>query len=147
MFIRLLPFFRYSRSNRILRFAMFIGNLTLYDDVAPGCDAGPVTEAAGGSFGPSTVGVAAGVPTLFLVVSLIAHVVRLSDSVRRLIDSFNQFIDRIRAFFNSRSSEPEGAASASCDVPTVSAQDVPMRNLSDSQRAALTSAPSGTTWM
>ena len=126
---------------------MFIGNLTLYDDVAPGCDAGPVTEAAGGSFGPSTVGVAAGVPTLFLVVSLIAHVVRLSDSVRRLIDSFNQFVDRLRACFKWRTSAPEDPAPAASCPPPASALSIPMRNLSDSQMEAIRTAPSDAVWM
>ena len=121
-------------------------NLTLYD-IAPGCDAGHVTEAASGSFGPATVGAAAGVPTLFLVVSLVAHLYRVSESVRRLIDSVNQFVDRLRACFSWRNNVPAEADSCPNETPPVSVQMVPMRNLSDSQVAAIRSAPPGSVWM
>ena len=116
-------------------------------DIARGCDASPVADAASGSFGPTTVGVAAGVPTLFLVVSLVAHLIRLSESARRLIDSFNQFVDRLRACFKWRTSAPEDPAPAASCPPPASALSIPMRNLSDSQMAAIRTAPSEAVWM
>ena len=124
----------------------FIHNRTIYD-IARGCDASPVADAASGSFGPMTVGVAAGVPTLFLVVSLVVHLVRLSESARRLIDSVNQFVDRLRACFRWRTNAPEEPAPAASCPPTVSVPSIPMRNLSDSQMAAMRTAPSEAVWM
>ena len=121
-------------------------NYTLFD-VAQGCDAGHVTEAASGSFGPATVGAAAGVPTLFLVVSLFAHLYRVSESVRRLIDSVNQLVDRLRTCVSRRNSVTSEAGSCPADAPTDLVQAIPMRNLSDSQMAAIRSAPSASVWM
>ena len=121
-------------------------NYTLYD-IAPGCDAGHVTEAASSSFGPATVGAAAGVPTLFLVVSLFAHLYRVSESVRRLIDSVNQLIDRLRACFRWRNNVTAEADACPTDASIEPVQALPMRNLSDSQMAAIRSAPSASVWM
>ena len=121
-------------------------NYTLYD-IAPGCDAGHVTEAASSSFGPATVGAAAGVPTLFLVVSLFAHLYRVSESVRRLIDSVNQLVDHLCACFSWRNNITAEADSCPADAPTDPVQAIPMRNLSDLQIAAIRSAPSVSVWM
>ena len=117
---------------------MHITNLTLYDDMMPGRDCGRVTEAASG-YDAVTVGVAAGVPTLLLVISLVAHLTRVLERARQLVDSINQLCDALRFCVNGSRGESTNVEPVPAAAPSVP-ESIPMRNLTDSAMMAMRSS-------
>ena len=119
---------------------MRITNLTLYDDIVPGRDCGRVTEAASG-YDAVTVGVAAGVPTLLLVISLVAHLTRVLERVRQLVDSIRQLFDTLQSCVKGSRGNSTNVESAPAAIPPVT-ESIPMRNLTDSEVMAIRSSSS-----
>ena len=117
---------------------MYITNLTLYDDMMPGRDCGRVTEAASG-YDAVTVGVAAGVPTLLLVISLLVHLTRVLERARALVASINQLCNALRSCVSGPREESANAESAPAAPPSVP-ESIPMRNLTDSAMMAMRSS-------
>ena len=123
---------------------MYITNLTLYDDVAPGRGCGRDTEAASG-YDAVTVGVAAGVPTLLLVISLVAHLTRVLERARQLVDSIRQLFVSLQTCVKGPRGESTNVESAPVATPPI-AESLPMRNLTDSAMMAMRSS-SHTDWI
>ena len=119
---------------------MHITNLTLYDDIVPGRGCGRATEAASG-YDATTVGVAAGVPTLLLVISLVVHLTRAFELVRQLVDSVRQLFDTLRSCVKSPREEATSVEPAPAVAPPV-VESIPMRNLTDSEMMAFRSSSS-----
>ena len=123
---------------------MYITNLTIADEVVSGHSHGQTVETASG-YDATTVGVAAGVPSLLLVISLVAHLTRAADRVRQLIESINQLWVSIQSCVKASRADVASEASGSTATPSAAAS-VPMRNMTDAERIAIRN-PSTTAWI
>ena len=123
---------------------MYITNLTIYDEVASGLGCDRPEETASG-YDATTLGVAAGVPTLLLVISLVAHLTRAADRVRQLLDSVNQLWVSIQSCVKASRAESTSEASGSTAAPSAAAS-IPMRNMTDAERIAIRN-PSAAAWI
>merc|ERR1712131_346855 len=110
--------------------------------MGPGCGR---TEEISSGYDATTLGVAAGVPTLLLVISLVAHLTRAADRVRQLIETINKLWVSIQSCVKASRADVASEASGSTATPSAAAS-VPMRNMTDAERIAIRN-PSTTAWI